>query len=292
MNQHHPLVQLLFFTAVITLSMLIWQPVVIVISLVSSAVCAVISGGRRALRTAIFLVLPASLLFLIINPLFSHRGATILFYLPDGNPFTLESILYAAAASCIFASAMLWCMSLRYTLSSDRVIYLFGRLSPRLALLLSMSLRFIPLFIREFRQVSAVHKCMGRDISHGGPIKRIKNLAGIFSCVTGRALEGSVITADSMKSRGASLTGRTSYHNYHFRTGDFIMLLMILTLSGAVVSGMINGALEYWYYPLAEQPQFSVYDIFLYSSAFLLFALPIITHISEEIKWSIALKRV
>ena len=289
---YHPVVQVIYFTAVITLTMLIWQPVVLVISLASAAVCAGITGGRRALRTALALVLPASLLFLVINPLFSHRGATILFYLPDGNPFTLESAVYAAAASCIFASVMLWCMSLRYCVTSDKVIYLFGRVSPRLALLISMSLRFIPLYIREFRQVTAAHRCMGRDISRGGLIKRTRTLAGILSCVTGRALEGSVMTADSMKSRGASLSGRSSYHDYHFRARDIIMLVIMLISGGGVLFGLISGRLEFWYYPAVEEPQFTAADMMIYTAAAVLYALPVILQIKETIKWSLALRAV
>ena len=287
---YHPLVQMIYFTAVITLTMLIWQPVALGISLAAAAVCAGITGGRRALRTALALVLPASLLFLVINPLFSHRGATILFYLPDGNPFTLESVLYAAAASCIFASVMLWCMSLRYCISSDRVIYLFGRLSPRLALLVSVSLRFVPMYIREFRQVAAAHRCMGRDISRGGPIKRIRTLAGILSCVTGRALEGSVITADSMKSRGAALKGRSAYHDYHFRPRDLSALTVTLLSGGAVLYGLISGILEFWYYPVTEQPRLGAEDILLYTAAAVLYCLPMITGIKEAIKWKRATK--
>ncbi len=292
MREAHPIVQLIYFTAVITLTMLIWQPVAICISLAAGIGCAMISGGRKALRTAVFLVLPACALFLIINPLFSHRGATILFYLPDGNPFTLESVLYAAAASGIFASVMLRCMCLRYSVSSDRVIYLFGRLSPRLALLLSMSLRFIPLYIREYKQVAAAHRCLGRDISHGGPIKRIRTFAGIVSCVTGRALEGSVITADSMKSRGASLKGRTSYHDFRFMKRDLVIILLTALFALPLIFGLINGALEYWYYPVAEQPQYGGYDILIYTASALLYGLPLILKAGEEIKWSIALKRI
>ena len=34
----------------------------------------------------------------LINPAFNHEGATLLTYLPSGNPLTLESILYGLAA--------------------------------------------------------------------------------------------------------------------------------------------------------------------------------------------------
>jgi energy-coupling factor transport system permease protein len=34
-----------------------------------------------------------------LNPLFNHAGVTLLFYLPGGNPVTLESMVYGLAAA-------------------------------------------------------------------------------------------------------------------------------------------------------------------------------------------------
>ncbi|MBE7055615.1 MAG: energy-coupling factor transporter transmembrane protein EcfT, partial [Ruminococcaceae bacterium] len=39
-------------------------------------------------------MLPALLLMALINPAFNHEGVTILYYLPGGNPLTLESVYY------------------------------------------------------------------------------------------------------------------------------------------------------------------------------------------------------
>ena len=41
-------------------------------------------------------LLPMLLLAAVVNPAFNHEGATLLTYLPSGNPLTLESM---AAAS-------------------------------------------------------------------------------------------------------------------------------------------------------------------------------------------------
>ena len=53
-------------------------------------------------------MLPACLLMMVINPLFSHEGATMLFYQKDGNPVTLESILYGVGSGIMLACVVSW----------------------------------------------------------------------------------------------------------------------------------------------------------------------------------------
>ena len=100
------------------------------------------------------------------------------------------------------------------------------------------------------------------------------------------------MTADSMKSRGASLRGRSSYHDYHFRARDIIMLVIMLISGGGVLFGLISGRLEFWYYPTVEEPRFTAADILIYTAAAVLYTLPVIPQIKETIKWSLALKAV
>ncbi len=291
-STYHPIVQLVYFTAVITFTMLIEHPVFLSISLLCAFVSAVISGGKKALKASLFLLVPSAVLFCLINPLFSHQGITILFYLPDGNPFTLESVIYGLSASCILSSVMLWCVCLRYTVSSDRVLYLFGRISPKLSLLLSMTLRFVPLLISQLKQVRSAHRCLGRDTGSGGIIKRTRAAAGIISCVTGRALEGAVITADSMKSRGYGLSGRTAYSLYHIRLRDITVLAVLISLSALITAGMFSGITEFYYYPYVMSVSFTLMETILYIGFMLLCTLPVISGIGEEIKWSYARSRV
>ena len=82
----------------------------------------------------------------LVNPAFNHEGATILTYLPSGNPLTMESMFYGVAAAVMLASVVLWFSSYNEVMTSDKFVYLFGRIIPALSLVLSMALRFIPKF--------------------------------------------------------------------------------------------------------------------------------------------------
>ncbi len=66
------------------------------------------------------------------NPAFNHEGATILAYLPSGNPLTLEFIVYGLSAAVMMASVILWFSCYNAVMTSDKFVYLFGRVIPAL----------------------------------------------------------------------------------------------------------------------------------------------------------------
>ena len=78
--------------------------------------------GAKALRFCIRGVLPIMLLAALVNPAFNHEGATILCYLPGGNPLTLESILYGLAAAVLLSASILWFGCYSEINTSDKLI--------------------------------------------------------------------------------------------------------------------------------------------------------------------------
>ena len=87
---YHPTVCFLYFTLVLMLSMCLMHPVYLAISLTGALAYAILLKGRKAVRFAAMGLLPMAALAALVNPAFNHEGATILTYLPSGNPLTLE----------------------------------------------------------------------------------------------------------------------------------------------------------------------------------------------------------
>ena len=161
-SRYHPLVNFLFFALVLAYSMVLMHPVCLAVSLTGALVYAGELGGRRALAGHLKFALPVLLLAAIVNPAFNHAGITILTYLPSGNPLTLESILYGLAAGAMLCAVVLWFVCFNAVITSDKFVYLFGRVIPALSLVLSMTLRFVPLFRRQLEW------CARRSSSSGG----------------------------------------------------------------------------------------------------------------------------
>ncbi len=283
----HPLVQIIFLMSVMTFSMFLNQPVLIGISAVSSLIYVVYLGKRKTLKSVLLYVFPISVLIALTNPLFNHRGATLLTYFPDGNALTLESILYGGWSGLTMSSALMWCMVLGKIMTSDRVIYLFGKIAPKLGLLISMILRFIPKFSSRFHQVRLARHCIGRDINQGTVVQRLKNAVQIFSSMIQWSLENAIDTADSLKSRGYGLPHRTAYSDYHFERRDSIFLGLILVFDMVLAVAWGRGAFEFYYYPTMDSPSFEPAMLILYICYFGLCIMPYILDRGEDIKWKV-----
>ena len=151
---YHPIINFLYFALVLLFSMCLMHPVYLAISLTGALAYDITLKGRKAVRFAVMGLLPMAALAALVNPAFNHEGATILTYLPSGNPLTLESMLYGVAAAVMLASVVLWFSSYNEVMTSDKFVYLFGRVIPALSLVLSMALRFIPKFKAQMQTVS------------------------------------------------------------------------------------------------------------------------------------------
>lgn len=224
----HPLVNLVYFIAVLICSMVFMHPIFQAIALVSSALYSVTLKGKNAAKFNTLYLIPLLVLMAVINPVFNHAGVTILFYLNNGNPITLESMLYGIAAACMYVTVIVWFSCYNAVMTSDKFIYLFGKMMPALSLIFSMVLRFVPRYLTQLKVISNAQRCIGRDASQGNIVNRARNGIRILSIMTTWALENAIETADSMKSRGYGLPGRTSFSMFRFdRRDQWLSLIMI-----------------------------------------------------------------
>ncbi len=245
----HPVLNFFWFLTVLVITMLEMHPVFLGISLCSACIYAVYLKGKQAVRFQLCAVLPLLVLAAVMNPLFNHAGMTMLFYLNNGNPVTLEALSFGLAAACMLAAMMIWFSCFHVVMTSDKFIYLFGRIIPALSLLLSMALRFVPRFHRQIRQVTAAQRAIGRDVSSGTIWKRALCGLRILSVTITWALENAVTTADSMKSRGYATRRRTAYAIYRFDRRDWILLGLMAALGLSFVLCLATGQIYIRYFP-------------------------------------------
>jgi energy-coupling factor transport system permease protein len=220
----------------------------------------------------------------LINPLFNHRGITILCYIRD-NPLTLESILYGIATGLMFASVILWFSCYNAVMTSDKFMYLFGRIIPASSLIFAMVLRFVPKFKVQIAQISNAQKCVGRDVGSGTYLERARHGMKILSIMVTWALENAVETADSMKSRGYGLKGRTSFSIFRFDARDKGIFLIMLVFIGVLFVGACFGQNNIQYFPSIKITEVNGFSILVYSVYFIFCILPIALNIMEDIKW-------
>ncbi|RKP58330.1 energy-coupling factor transporter transmembrane protein EcfT [Cohnella endophytica] len=265
--------------------MVFMHPVFQAIGLVSSIAYSILLNGRRAVKFNLLYMLPLLLMMAIINPAFNHAGVTILFYLKSGNPVTLESILYGIAASCMYVTMIVWFSCYNAIMTSDKFIYLFGKIIPALSLILSMVLRFVPRYKSRIKEISQAQRCIGRDVSQGNLFRRARNGIRILSIMTTWALENAIETADSMKSRGYGLPKRTSFSLFRFDYRDGIAIAVMSGLIAFILVGAALGENTIRYFPSIHVKESSPFSMTVYAAYFVLCVMPVVIQIVEEIKW-------
>jgi len=283
-SSYHPIINFAFFCAVILCSMIFLHPVYLAISMAGAISYSIFLNGRKALKFLFIFLMPMMLIAGLINPLFNHRGVTILGYIND-NPVTLESIYFGIAVGVMFGAVIMWFSCYNSVMTTDKFTYLFGRIIPALSLILSMVMRFVPKFKTQIKIISNGQKCIGRDIRTGSLTDRARHGIKILSIMVTWALENAIETADSMRSRGYGLHGRTNFSIYRFDARDTVafgslILFIILMASGAILR--LNTV---QYFPSASIDEVTPLGIVIFAGYFLLCFAPVILNVMEAIKW-------
>lgn len=283
----HPIVNFVYFAIVISFAMFILHPICLVITGISSVIYSIMLKGRTALKFNFLVLVPVVLITALINPLFNHGGVTIISYLPSGNPLTLESIIYGVVTGAVIATVICWFSCYNEVMTSDRFIYIFGKIIPSTSLIFSMALRFVSRFKHRFKMVKEAHSHIGYGESDKGFIGRVKNAVKLLSIMVAWSVESSVDTADSMRSRGYGLNGRTAFSNFRFGKRDFVALIYMLGTGTYVLVAIFRGKLECSYFPnfsTASGGWYLTSTLFAYA---LLCLVPVFTEIAELLRWRV-----
>ena len=278
----HPAVSMCYFVCVIGLTLACPHVVTVLLSLLGSTLFNLALRGRKAFGRTMRFVLPMFLIVCIGNPLVNHRGVTMLFLLFD-QWITLEAIVYGIVTACSLAAIILWFGCYQEVMTSDKFLYLFGKIAPATALLITSALRFIPQMQQNAAQIKE-----SRAMLHDYSPRLFQKLAHAIqnlSALLGMSMENAVQTADSMKARGFGARRRTTFHLFRFDARDARTLALILMLSGICVVARCYGHGYMEYYPritaLTMGP--SSMTMFILFAALML--LPSILEAKEAVVW-------
>ncbi len=278
----HPICILIYFVAVIGLTLVCFHPVMMVVSLMGAfSFLLRLKGGKGAGQQFRF-VIPMFLLVAVANPLINHRGVTLLGMFLN-QWITLEAIAYGITAGLSLAALILWFGCYSEVMTSEKFLYLFGKIAPSSALLISMALQLVPKLNRQLTEIKESQEMLR-------PAK--KNFAGKLgtairhtSTLVGWSLEGAVEQTDSMKARGYGLKRRTTFHLFHFDSRDFRFLCGVLMLSGVCVIARAFGHGHMEFYPRMDAVITGESGIVLYFLFGVLAFLPAILEGKEALVW-------
>ena len=283
----HPAVNFLFFVGAIGCSVVIQHPAYLLAGACCGTIHYFLLNGRKGWKSILWL-LPMFLILTVINPLFNTYGAHILFSV-FGRPYTLEALLYGAAIASVFVVMMLWFGCYNAVMTSDKFISLFGNLIPALSLLLVMVLRLIPNFIRKTKQIIGARKSIGKGAAEQSNTKeKLSDGMTVLSSLTDWALEGSVVTGDSMRARGYGTAKRSSFMIYRMKTGDWLLIVSIPILLALIITAACLGQMAADFTPEIQIAPIS-WGIIPYTAYLLI---PIALHTKEAFSWHISRSKI
>ena len=280
----HPVVTFSYFAAAIVLCAVVRHPAYLLASLAAGALYYLVLRGKRAAGFLVALV-PLFLAVVAINPLFNTRGEHVLFEL-FGRPYTLEALAYGAVVAGVLVGMLVWFACYSQVMTSDKFTCLFGNLAPALSLLVVMVLRMVPGLMRKAEDILVARRCVGRGVSEAtGARAKVRGGVDVLSGLVDHALEGSVVTADSMRARGYGMGRRTSFRLWRLEVRDVVLLVVGAAL---LVCTALAGGMGARFVPrIVVDPLswgFAAYCAFL--------LLPLAVRAKEAVQWRISLRSI
>lgn len=288
-SEFDPIAVTIWFFSVIGIAMFSGHPLIMSISLAGAILFFIVRNGRRHGRSHLFFLI----LFIVLalaNPIISHNGATVLFVL-NNAPVTLEALLYGINSAAMIVGVLYWFRSFTQIMTSEKVLRIAGAISPKLSLILSMSLRAVPMFARRAKQVSDTQKAMGL-YNDDNIIDDIRGRMRVFSIIATWALENGIITADSMTARGYGTGRRTQLRRFRFTASDAAFTLVTLALLGVSAAAVACGALDFNFYPHIEAAVKGAAGISGAAAYGALVLLPVIIETEVSLRWKYLQSRI
>lgn len=282
-EKRHPVVITLYLAIVIINTMLSSHPVLIGISFVSSFFMACYVKKQFLWKQTLFVGMPILFFAMVVMPLCYHNGITPLFYVNDMQ-VTLESVVYGFFISLLLMSMMQWFIVWNAWMDEEKMLYLFGKISSKIALLISMVFRMIPLLFQRWKQIHEGQIGMGYKTDMKGIGKKIRQFLKEMSILVSWSLENAIDTSISMEGRGYGTGKRTTYHLFAWQWADGIMIFLLLVLYLPVMAAMHKKWFVVYYFPrfYMKDIGFMQMVVLMAYSSFILF--PVICQMVLKVK--------
>lgn len=286
LSAFHPVSSLIYFAAVLIATMFSFSPAIQICSVVGALLELFMLESKREFFRNLRFTVVVWLAVAVTNPLFSHKGVTPLFFI-NGRAFTLEALLYGVMLGGSLSAVIMWFKVFGKVFDRERLLYIFGRKTPKLALIITMTRGFVPKLKAQYRRICDGRKCSGTYMSESR-IERLKASCGIFTALCSSALESAVQTGMSMKARGFGTGKRSFAHSFKFRFGDGVFLFVCILLFSAAMIYSGTGKLRADFYPrvaVSSEPL----PILCFA---VLCAIPFILEVKESLKWKFCLAKI
>lgn len=255
----HPATQLVLTFSMLVLSLLVQNPLYQVAVIAATAILAVSADVAGEWWSWWKLCLVIGLAALIINPLVSREGVTVIWRGPHvpvlGRlDITLEAVAYGAGMALRLA-AVIWVFALlSLIMDPDRALGLLRGRGSRSALASALALRMVPTAMRDSVEVLDAQRSRGVARDVGSKLQVLKSRLPLVKKLVSTGLDRAIGLAEAMESRGYGSHRRTRLLDTRFGAGDVVVILLSAASLTAVAAAMAGGGVQFTYYPSLSSP--------------------------------------
>ena len=286
-ERYHPLVSFLYYTGALSLFILMLHPIFLVAALFMVLLINFRHDRYRRMKRWWIFLFSTFLLMLFLNPLFNERGRHLLFEIHH-HRVTLEAISFGGMNALSIICVIAIFISYNIVMTPNKLLYLFSKFLPQFAILLMLTLRFIPLMRRRLEEISTIQRSKGVLLTTGTWKYRVKTGMLYIQTLLTFSLEEAIQTADSMEARGYGTRSRSSYEYFTFRKKDFFVLLFLIILYAVIILGRIRGYGYLTVYPIMESWGLSPLDFQTLIFYLLFLSFPIWIEAGGKFQWRLS----
>ncbi|MCL4440609.1 MAG: energy-coupling factor transporter transmembrane protein EcfT [Firmicutes bacterium] len=251
----HPLAAMVYLGTLLVLSLAFTNPLYLVGLLLVVALAIWAADGLETWESYLKIGLAMMVLVMIINPLVTHAGKTIIWYGPRVPIFgrltiSLEAICYGAAMSVRLLDIISVFCLYNLIVNPDKALNLFSRFAGKSALVISLTTRMFPAMVRKLETIRGVQQMRGVDFNKGSVKEKVKKYSSLINILLLSSLEDSLEIAESMQARAFGSGPRSCYTRNLWRPRDVLCLSGSACALGVGIWGLLHGFGAYTYYPL------------------------------------------
>ena len=286
-DRFHPLVTFLFYAGAVSLIILMLHPLFLLISFAVIFFINIFHDRLNGLQRWSFFIITTFLLMVMMNPLFNERGRHLLFEI-NQHRVTVEAVVYGGMNALSIIGIIALFVSYNVIMTPNKLLFLFSKILPQFAVLLMLTLRFIPLMRRRLEEIAVVQRSKGLSVRHGKWRERARIGMLYVQTLLTFSLEEAIQTADSMKARGYGHGPRSSYEYFKMSHADRVAMIYLLGLLSFILVERFSGYGVLTIYPLMESWHLSWMDTVVLICYTLFLSFPLLVEAGGMFRWRLS----
>ena len=156
-----------------------------------------------------------------------------------------------------------------------------------------MVFRMIPNLLQKAKQIIGVRDSIGKGTAEKSSFKdKLASGMTVIGVLTSWALEGSITTSDSMRSRGYGTSKRTSFMIYRMTKTDWALTFVMLVLLGTVIFFAASGGMNAEFLPERIITPIKGINTIGFIAYLGYLTIPTVLNIREVIQWNISRSKI